>query len=135
MDAGADPPELVGLVVGGERAAELGVAPVRLLGVGAPGGERVEREELREGRGGRGRGRVGVPRPRALAEAPGHVGDRIARARVPLLLLLVAGYLSAAAVAATRIGCRGKGEGFRRPIGGGIAPWARGAERERGEGG
>lgn len=84
LDAGADPPELVGLVVGGERAAELGVAPVRLLGVGAPGGERVEREELREGRGGSGRGRVCVPRPRALAEAPRHVGDRIARARVPL---------------------------------------------------
>lgn len=74
LDAGADPPELVCLVVGGERPPELGVAPVLLLlllGVGPPGG-RVEGDVLRERRGGRGRGGVRVPRPRALAEAPRH---------------------------------------------------------------
>jgi len=89
LDAGADPPELVGLVVGGERPPELGVAPVLLLlllGVGPPGG-RVEGEVLRERRGGRGGRRVGgVPRPRALAEAPRHgrVGG-LGLAGVPLV--------------------------------------------------
>jgi hypothetical protein len=62
-NAGPDPPEFVRLVVSSERAPNLGVA--RVLGVGGPG-EQVEREVLRERRGGR------VPGACAVAEAPRH---------------------------------------------------------------
>jgi hypothetical protein len=108
------------------------VAPVRLLGVGAPGGERVEREELQEGWGGRGRGSVGVPRPRALAKAPRHVGTGSLGLRSPSSSSPARlGYLSAAA-AATHIGCRGKGrkKGSGGRLGAELLP-----RRLRGEGG
>jgi hypothetical protein len=68
-NAGPDPPEFVRLVVSSERAPNLGVA--RVLGVGGPG-EQVEREVLRERRGGRGWRRV--PGACAVAEAPRHGG-------------------------------------------------------------